>query len=617
VTRTRWWAAAAAVGLVLVAAACTTSNDTGSGTGTTDGAPTTVGSGGDPGDCIPVELAVSPEKITLLTDLARTFNEQAQEVEGRCVFVRTLRKSSGAAASLLTEGWPSPETNGPQPVIWSPAASGWGGVVNQRLADRGEQAIASASKPFMLTPLVIAMPQPMAEALGYPQKPVGFKDIAELATDPQGWARFDHPEWGPFRLGKTNPNFSTSGLNFTVAEYYAATGKTRGLTQEDLARPDVEQFATDVESAVVHYGDTTLTFLNNLYRADTRGTALTYASAVAIEEKSLLDYNSGNPDGELAPGEVPRPPKVPLVAIYPTEGTLFSDNPLIILDAPWVSAEQKQAAELFRDYVLLPENQERVLQFGFRPGNPQVAVGAPIVVENGVDPSQPQAVLEVPEPPVLVEVLDKWAEQRKRARVLLVVDVSGSMGEEATPGSVTTKLELAKQAAIASLGQFKDDDEVGLRIFTTEITGEPGVDYLDLVPVAPIGPQRDELASRIENLVPVNGTPLYQVTQDSYDAMRQAYDPARINAVVLLTDGRNEDGEAADDEAQLEQLLESVRGGSEGATSEPVRIFAIAYGEDADLAVLRRIADASNAVAYDASDPTTINQVFAAVVSNF
>ncbi len=126
---------------------------------------------------------------------------------------------------------------------------------------------------------------------------------------------------------------------------------------------------------MVHYGDTTLTFLNNWYRADARGTALTYVSAVAVEEKSVLDYNRGDPDGVLDPGEVPRPPKVPLVAIYPTEGTLFSDNPLIILDAPWVSPEQKQAAELFRDYVLRPENQQRVLEFGFRPGNPQVAVG--------------------------------------------------------------------------------------------------------------------------------------------------------------------------------------------------------------------------------------------------
>ena len=193
----------------------------------------------DPGDCVTVDVTVSPEKIVLLTDLARTFNQQRNTVAGRCVFVRPQKKSSGAAASLLADGWGDTAANGPQPVIWSPAASGWGSIVNQRLADKGQPAIAPASKAFMLTPLVIAMPKPMAEALGYPAKPIGFKDIAELAKDPQGWAKYGHPEWGPFRLGKTNPNFSTSGLNFTLAEYYAATGKTKGLTSEDLDRPDV------------------------------------------------------------------------------------------------------------------------------------------------------------------------------------------------------------------------------------------------------------------------------------------------------------------------------------------------------------------------------------------
>ena len=96
-----------------------------------------------------------------------------------------------------------------------------------------------------------------------------------------------------------------------------------------------------------------------------------------------------------------------------------------------------------------------------------------------------------------------------------------------------------------------------------------------------------------------------------------AYDPAKINAVVLLTDGRNDDGDPSDDDAQLEQLITSLRGSSEGVDSQPVRIFTIAYGQDADLSALRRIAEATNAVAYDASNPSTINQVFAAVVSNF
>jgi Ca-activated chloride channel family protein len=363
---------------------------------------------------------------------------------------------------------------------------------------------------------------------------------------------------------------------------------------------------------VVHYGDITLTFLNNWFRNDARGTALTYVSAVAVEEKSVIDYNRGNPDGVLDPGEEPRPPRVPLVAIYPKEGTLFSDNPFIVLDAPWVPGAAKDAARLFERFVQKPENQRRVVSFGFRPGNPQVAAGDPIVPTNGVDPSQPQNVLGVPDPPVLDRIIDLWGEQRKSARVLLVVDVSGSMGDPADGGGAT-KLDLAKQAAVEALGQFKADDQVGLRIFSTEISRAPPTDYVDVVPIGPIAAQRELIATRIRSLTPTNGTPLYTVTGDSFTMMQDAYDPARINAVVLLSDGRNEDRR----NNNLDQLLSTLRAGSEGQGTRPVRVFPIAYGKDADLGVLRRIAEATNAAAYDAGDPTTINQVFTAVISNF
>ena len=108
-------------------------------------------------------MAVSSEKIALLTELANEFNDSdGPTVEGDCVFVRPRSKASGRAAELIVDGWPNPEANGAPPVIWSPAASGWAAIVNERAG----HALAPAGTPFMLTPLVIAMPQPMAEALG-------------------------------------------------------------------------------------------------------------------------------------------------------------------------------------------------------------------------------------------------------------------------------------------------------------------------------------------------------------------------------------------------------------------------------------------------------------------
>ena len=602
----RWWGAFLASALVVTAAACGGGDDDDGGD---------EGSLEDPGDCVPVDLASSPEKLELMTDLADDFNgsDAADMDGGDCAFVRVQSKSSGFAESLLAEGWDE-NVEGPRPVIWSPAASTWGTVLNQQT---GTAITDPAAERFMLSPLVIAMPRPMADALGWPDTPVGFADILALARDTQGWAGKGHPEWGAFRLGKTNPNFSTSGLSALIAQAYAATNKSSGLSSEDLDNPAVAQFATAVESAVVHYGDTTLTFLNNWYRADQRGNPFQYVSAVAVEEKSVIDYNTGNPDGILDAGEEARPPREPLVAIYPKEGTVYSDHPLFVLDAEWVSQEEKDAAQLFVDFAGTADNQEKVLEYGFRPGNPDVAVGAPITEDNGVNPATPDTLLEVPEPPVLADLLADWQTQRKSARVLLLIDVSGSMGDPGNSETGETKLDLAKTAAAQALDLFKDDDEVGLWTFSTEL-GPQGTDnILKLQEPARVGDVREQLAGQIRDLAPVANTPLYEATQEAYDAALEAFDPSRINAVVVLSDGMNQDGDNTDDRDQLASLIDSLESSSEGVASRPVRVFPIGYGGDADQSTLRQIAEATSAAAYDASDPTTIDRVLNNVISNF
>ena len=60
-----------------------------------------------------------------------------------------------------------------------------------------------------------------------------------------------------------------------------------------------------------------------------------------------------------------------------------------MLDAPWVNEKEREGARRFEEFIKRPENQRKVLEFGFRPGNPDVAVAAPIVAANGVDPDQP------------------------------------------------------------------------------------------------------------------------------------------------------------------------------------------------------------------------------------
>jgi Ca-activated chloride channel homolog len=125
---------------------------------------------------------------------------------------------------------------------------------------------------------------------------------------------------------------------------------------ENVRDPAVLAFARGVESSVVHYGDTELAFLENLYEASQRGQGLSYISAVAVEEKSVWDYNQGNPGG--APetlGQQPRP-QTPLVTFYPREGTLISDSPYAILNAPWVDDAKRAAATDFLDWLWRPRS---------------------------------------------------------------------------------------------------------------------------------------------------------------------------------------------------------------------------------------------------------------------
>jgi Ca-activated chloride channel family protein len=560
--------------------------------------------------CTVLTMAASSEKAALVKLMGADYNSADHSVNGRCVHVDVNSKASGGGAEALARGWDE-NVDGPRPDIWSPASTSWAVLLRQRLAAKDKPDLVPLDKPSDLptiaqTPLVLAMPKPMAEALGWPKKALGFGDLLALSRDPAGWGKYGHPEWGAFRLGKTNPNFSTSGLNATIGSYFAATGVSSDLTAANVQDPKTVAYVKGVEQAVVHYGDTTLTFLSNLQSADDRGQGLSYISACTIEEKSVWDYNVGNPTGDPTTlGKHPKP-GVPLVAVYPKEGTLFSDNPFIVLNAPWVDDAKKAAAEDFLKFLQTDKQQQRFKDAAFRDYRGQ---GGPKISQaNGMLPGEPKIRLSPPAPAVLDLVQKSWDSLRKRARVLEVIDVSGSMGESVSK-SGATKLALAKAAATRALLEYSPDDEVGLWVFSSNVGGRPSP-WLELVPIRPVRDNFNDLRSKISTLTPNGGTALYATARASVDYVRQSFDPTRINAVVFLTDGKNE----YPNDTDLDGLVRGLQSEDE---SVAVRVFTIGYGDDADLPTLQRIAQASRGAAYDASDPASIDKVFTNVISNF
>ena len=529
----------------------------------------------------PVQLVViaSNEKSGPIGDLAADFMRTGPTVDDRCIDVQVVRKASGETEEALARGWDEAR-DGARPDVWSPAATTWVNLLREHRVGADRSDLIPASLPsLMQSPLVIAMPRPMAEAMGWPAAAIGWHDILDLAQDPRGWARYGHPEWGRFRLGKTDPTVSTSGLHALVGTYYAATGLSADLTVEDVRKPEIAAFVKGIEASVEHYGSTAAVFLANLKTAADNGSALGYVSAIAVEEKQIFDYDQAKPD-------------VPLVAIYPREGTLVADHPYVVLRAPWVDDAKRRAAALFLGYLEHPDRQARLQELGFR--DHEGRAGARLASDPSFRPQGPAGnLIAPPSSEALAAVQASWKDVRKRARVLMVLDVSGSMNG--------AKLELMKRASIDALDLFADDDDVGVWTFSSA--------HQEIAPVEPLGAQKAVLRARLSGLAAGGGTALYTTTLDAVRALATIADPHRINAVLLLTDGQNSDANN-DLDGLLRRLDPDTR-------ENGIRVFTIGYGGDADKKVLQRIAEATRAASYDASDQSSIGRIFKEVVSNF
>ena len=109
---------------------------------------------------------------------------------------------------------------------------GWVNEANVVWKDLTGRPLAPECSPTVYTVIGIGMWRPMAEAMGWPDAAIGWNEIVELAADPEGWARYGHPEWGQFKFGHTHPDSSNTGFLAMSTLAYAALDVTEGLTPE-------------------------------------------------------------------------------------------------------------------------------------------------------------------------------------------------------------------------------------------------------------------------------------------------------------------------------------------------------------------------------------------------
>lgn len=504
------------------------------------------------------------EKEKWINDVTRDFNQRHVKTQsGKTIFVRALPMGSGETIDNILSGRLHAH-------IASPASGAFIKLGNAESRSKTGKDLIGSTENLVLSPVVIAMWKPMAEAIGWGKKPLGWADILALSRNEKGWQAYGYPQWGKFKFGHTHPEYSNSGLISLFAEAYAGSGKTAGLTLADLDKTHLKQFLGGVEQSVVHYGSSTGFFGRKMF---TNGPE--YLSAAVLYESMVVESYSQN---NLA---------FPVVAIYPKEGTFWSDHPVGVVERDWVTAELRDAAKIYIQYLLAHPQQVKAMEYGFRPALVDLPLATPLDGAHGIDPQEPKTTLEVPPPDVINGILQVWRAQKKHSNVVLVLDTSGSMKDE---GKIQNAREGAKQ-----LVQLLDDgDTFSFLPFSSELHWAQRN--------ASVKDERAHLISQIDSLFAGGGTALY----DSIDAAYQQLvtgtsGDSKIQAVVVLTDG-----EDTESHMKLEELMQRIQYNGE---TRSIHIFTIAYGRDARKDVLQKIADATQAKFYEGT-PQNIVEVF-------
>src|ERR1700757_698507 len=508
------------------------------------------------GDKLELTFTYGSEKEKWINEVTAEFNRADHRTSsGKRIHVSAIPMGSGEAIDEVMEG------RG-QPHLISPASAAFIKLGNAQSQSKYGKDLIGSTDNLVLSPVVIAMWKPMAEALGWGKKPIGWSDILALARSQKGWEAYGYPQWGRFKFGHTHPQFSNSGLISLFAEVYAASGKTAGLTVADVNKPHTAEFLSGIEKSIVHYGSSTGFFGRQMFSSGPQ-----YLSAAVLYENMVIESYSQN--------NLP----FPVVAIYPKEGTFWSDHPIGIVEREWVTAEHREAAKTYIQYLLQRPQQEKAIAYGFRPGAVDVPLASPIDEAHGVDPKEPKTTLEVPSVPVMDAILTIWQQKKKAANVVLVMDTSGSMNDN-------RKIQNAREGAKQLVNLLSDNDRLSLLPFNSKFSWASQN--------LPMKTGREELSKSIDSLFAQGGTALYDSIDAAYQyllSQNHAEEADSILSIVVLTDG-----EDTESKMQLSDLMNRIRFDGELHT---IHVFTIAYGKDAKKDILGRIAETTQAKSYE------------------
>jgi hypothetical protein len=500
-----------------------------------------------------LEVAAAPTIAPVLSDLA------AAGAGGSCAEVRVAPKDSTGFAEALAN--PPP---GQQPQVWVPESTFWLG----RAQARGAFSVPATGTSIANSPVVIALTEAAAGQLGWPAQSVA-------------WPALLGPQAATPAVGIPDPAADPVGIAGLM-----------GVQAVTAPLPD----AGAAESLVLRrLSQHVVTRASDLYlRLPEAGSGGDTLSAFLTSEQALLRHNQ-------------RSKGTPLVASYPTGAVPTLDFPYVVL--PSAAKPEISVATTFLSRLLAPAARQALQEAGFRDpdGSPPPAAVDPAPAASRVRLTR-VAPVPMPNEDDLVQVLSRWTGVHLSARILGVIDVSGSMNERV---GGQTRLSLLMQTAQEGLGLLMDTTDVGLWVFSTRMAGDR--DYQVLVQPGPLSQQRTRIFNALGAVraKPDGDTGLYDTTLAAYQEARRNWVPGRINLILVATDGRNDDAQSitrAQLLAELGRLVDPRR---------PLPILFFARGPGVDLGELNEIARVVDGRVYNAAQPSDIRPIFFSALSDF
>ena len=538
---------------------------------------------------VPLNVAAAPEIAGAIESAAQQWVTDGANVNGTCVAVNVsgVNPATMAAAIAREHGVQiNGLGNAPQsvtvPDVWVSDSRTW----LLRLKKEASGFAPADGTPVAQSPVVVAMPTPIAENFGWPNKKLGWKDLLDKVLKDN-----------TIKVGTVDPNRDAAGLTGLLA--LGASAGTGAKSQQ--AKVGALRALALGSSAL--RDDLLQNFPRSAGPADLAGSL----SAAPLSEEDVIAFNAEQPAVQLA-------------ALYLDPSPPGLDYPYAIM--PEVDLQRQAAATGLRQALNSANFKNLLAKAGLRGPDGTVGdgfsapVGAPAATKAAsAPPADPNkggaAAAGGVDAGAISQALGSWSAITLPGRALAVFDISGSMKEKVPTAGNLTRAQVTQRAAQGGLALFDDNWSVGVWVFSTELVGKRP--WKEIVPISPLTSARNELNAATAQIVPKDGgdTGLYDTALAAYKEVQKDWVDGRINSVLLFTDGKDDNP----DSIGRDRLVAELKRAND--PKHPVRMVIIGIGPGVDRKELETITSATSAGGvFIAPDPAKISDIFLEAISS-